>query len=217
MTLEIIIEVILFGFALSMDAFMVSITEGLTFKDLNKKKSVFIAFTYGFFQALFPIIGYFLIHLARIVVGNEASSKFGHILDTTVSWLSFALLLFLGIKMIIEALKEAKLETEEKSDKFFSVKEVLIMGVATAIDALATGVAFNNTNASGETFSTPSTIWLHASIIMVITFFMCLIGIILARQISKLLKGRFEITGIIGGSILILLGIWILLSHYFNI
>ena len=145
MTLEIIIEVILFGFALSMDAFMVSITEGLTFKDLNKKKSVFIAFTYGFFQALFPIIGYFLIHLARIVVGNEASSKFGHILDTTVSWLSFALLLFLGIKMIIEALKEAKLETEERSDKFFSIKEVLIMGVATAIDALATGVAFNNT------------------------------------------------------------------------
>lgn len=214
---ERIIQVVLFGIALSMDAFMVSITQGLTFNDLNKKKSVFIAFIYGFFQALFPIIGFFLIELLTWLVGESSEANLSEILKAIISWTAFGLLVFLGVKMIIEAVKEQKKDESEKTERKFTVKEVLIMGVVTAIDALATGIAFHNTSKSGVPFSTSVTIFNHAIIIMVITFIICIIGLILARQINKLLKGKYEKTGMIGGIILISLGIWILLSHYFNI
>ena len=214
---ERIIQVVLFGIALSMDAFMVSITQGLTFNDLNKKKSIFIAFIYGFFQALFPIIGFFLIELLTWLVGESSGASLSEVLKTIISWTAFGLLVFLGVRMIIEAVKEQKKDESEKTERKFTVKEVLVMGVVTAIDALATGIAFHNTSKSGISFSTSVTIFNHAIIIMVITFIFCIIGLILARQINKLLKGKYEKTGMIGGIILISLGIWILLSHYFNI
>ena len=217
MTAERIIQVVLFGVALSMDAFMVSITQGLTFNDLNKRKSVFIAFVYGFFQALFPIIGFFLIEAITYLVGEATSTSASEVLKTIISWTSFSLLIFIGTKMIIEAIKEQKKDETEKVEKHFSVKEVLFMGVVTAIDALATGIAFHNTSKTGVPFSTTQTIFNHAFIIMMCTFIICIIGLVLARQINKLLKGKYEKTGIIGGIILILLGIWIILSHYFNI
>lgn len=211
MTFEIILQIILYGIALSMDAFAVSVTQGLTYSDLNKKRSVFIALTYGICQALFPLAGFWVVELVTIWVGAAGGETAGQIMSTVVTWISFALLLFIGGKMLIEAIKDIKKPEEEKEIKKFSVKEVLIMGVATAIDALATGVAFH----SG--LSTTSTIWLHAAIIMCCTFVISLIGIILARQVHKLLKGKYEITGIIGGCILIALAIWILLSHFLGI
>ena len=217
MTFEILLEVFLFGIALAMDAFMVSITQGLTFKDINKKKSLFIAFTYGFFQALFPLIGFFLIHLITILANESTSEKAGSIIEVVVSWLSFIILVFLGTKMIIEAIKESKKAKEERKETLFSIKQVLLMGVVTAIDALATGIAFHSTNTYGVSLSSTSTIWLHVAIIMAVTFVICLLGLILARKIHKLLKGKEELSSLIGGLILIILGIWILLSHYFNI
>ncbi len=113
--------------------------------------------------------------------------------------------------MLIEALLNIKKPAEEKKIKLFSYKEVFIMGIATSIDALATGVAFHSN------ISTNQTIFLHASIIMVCTFIISLLGIILARQIHKLLKGKYEITSIVGGTILILLAVWVVLSHYLGI
>ena len=100
---------------------------------------------------------------------------------------------------------------EEKKAKLFSYKEVLIMGVATAIDALASGVALHSN------MSNNVTIWLHVSIILVITFVLSFIGVILGKQIVKLFKGKYEVTQIIGGCILLTLAVWVVLSSYLGI
>ena len=211
MTIKIILEIILLGIALSMDAFAVSVTDGLTYTDINKKKSFFIAGVFGIMQALMPLIGFFLVEGITRIVGESGGASAGKIMSHIVSWIAFSLLLFIGGKMLIEGIKDLKRPEEEKEPKKFSVKEVLYFGFATAVDALGTGVALH----SG--LSNTSTIWLHVSIIMVITFIISLIGLLLGNKIEKLLKGKFEITAIIGGIILILLAIWIILSHYFGI
>ncbi|MDY5983582.1 MAG: manganese efflux pump [Anaeroplasma sp.] len=211
MQIEIIFEVILLGVALSMDAFAVSITDGLTYIDIDKKKSFFIAIVFGLMQALMPLIGFWLVQGITAIVGENGSASAGKIMSDIVSWTAFGLLLIIGGKMLIEGIKDIHKKEEEKEPKRFSIKEVLYFGVATSIDALGTGVALH----SG--LSSVSTIWLHVSIIMVITFSISLVGLFLGHRIEKLLKGKFEITAILGGSILILLAVWIILSHYFGI
>lgn len=207
----VIIEVILLGIALSMDAFAVSITCGLSYTDLNKKRSVFIALVFGVIQALMPLIGYWIVEGITFLLDETAGAKVGEVASTVVSCIAFALLIFLGTKMILEAVKEMKKTEEEKEPKKFSFREIMYFGVATSIDALGAGVALH------AGLSNNLTIWLHVSIIMICTFTISLVGIILAKQVTKLLKGKFEITGIIGGIILILLGIWILLSHFLGL
>ena len=211
MTLEIIIKIVLFGIALAMDAFAVSITDGLIYSDINKKKSFFIAGTFGLMQGIMPAIGYFAVEIISLIVDNSGSVDAIHVFETVITWVSFGLLLFIGGKMIFEGIKEINKPIEEKEDKLFSVKEVLIMGVATAIDAMAVGVSLH------AGLSDNVTIWLHVSIICVITFGISLVGLFLGKQILKLLKGKTEISVIIGGSILVLLAIWVVLSHYFGL
>ncbi|MBR6072391.1 MAG: manganese efflux pump [Acholeplasmatales bacterium] len=211
MNFEIIIQIVLLGIALSMDAFAVSVTDGLTYTDINKKKSFFIASVFGVMQALMPLVGFWLVEIISIIVGDAGGANAGKIMGDVVSWVAFALLLFIGGKMLIEGIKDLKKPEEEKEMKCFSFKEVLYFGFATAIDALGTGVALH----SG--LSTTGTIWIHVSIIMFITFVISLIGLFLGHQIERLLKGKYEITAIIGGAILIVLAIWIILSHYLGI
>ena len=211
MTWEIIIKIILFGIALAMDAFAVSITDGLIYKDINKKKIFFIAGTFGVMQGLMPVAGYFIVELISIIVGSGGSANALRIFATVITWVSFGLLVIIGVKMIIEGIIEIRKPVEEKKEKLFSIKEVLIMGVATAIDAMAVGVSLH------AGMSTNVTIWLHVSIICVITFAISLVGLFLGKQILKLLKSKTEVTVIIGGCILILLSIWVVLSHYLNI
>ena len=211
MTVAIILQILLLGVALSMDAFAVSITDGLVYIDINKKKSFLIAGLFGFMQALMPLIGFWLVEIITIIVGDAGGEKAGKIMSDIVSWTAFCLLLFIGGKMIIEGIVSLKKPQEEKEEKKFSYKEVIYFGFATAIDALGTGVALH----SG--LSNNYTIWLHVSIIMVITFIISLIGLFLGHQIEKLLKGKYEITSIIGGIILIALAVWIIVSHYAGI
>ena len=212
MTAEIILQVVLFGLALSADAFSVAVADGLIYKDINKGKSFFIAATFGIAQGLFPLIGYWLVEGISQLVGVSAGAKAGEIMALVVSWIAFALLLFIGGKMIFEGIKAVRTPEEEKKDKLFSYKEVLIMGVATAIDALAAGVAFHD----GE-LSNNVTIWLHISIIIVITFGISLCGVFFGKFFLKLFKGKTEITEIIGGCILVLLAVWVIVSHYTGI
>ncbi len=208
MSAQIILLVIYLGLALAMDAFAVSITDGLVYKDINKKKALFIATTFGVMQAVMPLIGYWLVEVIEVAVGND---KYASIMALVVTWLAFALLIFIGLKMLLEGIKELRKPLEEKKVKLFSYKEVLIMGVATAIDALASGVALHSN------MSNNVTIWLHVSIILVITFILSLVGVILGKQIVKLFKGKYEITQIIGGCILLTLAVWVVLSHYLGI
>lgn len=211
MTFEIIIQIILFGIALAMDAFAVSITDGLVYSDINKKRIFFIAATFGVMQALMPAIGFYVVELISFIVGNSGSNDAIRVFEIVVTWVSFALLLFVGGKMLIEGIVELRKPEEQKEKKLFSIKEVLLMGIATAIDAMVVGVSLH----SG--LSNNLTIWLHIAIIGVITFGMSLIGLFLGKQILKLLKGKTEISVIIGGCILILLAIWVVLSHYLGI
>lgn len=208
MTWEIIANIILFGIALAMDAFAVSITDGLIYKDIDKKKIFFIASTFGIMQGLMPLVGYFAVEIVSLIVGSSGSTEAIKIFGIVITWVSFGLLLFIGVKMLIEGIIEIRKSVEEKKDKLFSIKEVLIMGVATAIDAMAVGVSLH------AGLSNNVTIWLHVSIICVITFAISLVGLFLGKQILKLLKGKTEITVIIGGCILILLAVWVVVSHY---
>ena len=207
MTFDIISKVILLGIALSMDAFAVSIVDGLIYTDLNKKKSLFIALTFGLMQALMPLIGYWLIELIVYFVDEAGGQEVAKLVSLIITWIAFGLLLLIGGKMIFEGIKGLN-EENRKQKHPFSIKEVLMMGIPTSIDALASGFALK------AGISTNTTVWLHVSIILVITFVICIAGIILAKQIHKLLKGRVEITEIIGGSILVILAVWIVLSFY---
>ena len=212
MTVEIIIQILLLGIALSMDAFAVSITDGLIYQDINKKKALFIALTFGIMQGLMPLIGYWLVELVEFLVVNEGSAgSASKIMSLIVVWTAFVLLLFLGLKMLIEGILALKKKEEDKPVKLFSYKEVLFFGLATSIDALGSGVALH----SG--LSNNITIFIHISIIIVITFVISLLGVLLGHKIEKLLKGKVEITSIIGGCILLALAIWIVLSHYLGI
>ena len=211
MTFKIILQIILFGIALAMDAFAVSVTDGLVYSDIDKKKSVFIATIFGVMQGLMPLIGYFAIELVSYLVGENGGEQAGHVLSIVITWAAFGLLLFIGGKMLFEGIGDLKHKEENKEAKKFSVKEVLIMGVATAIDAMAVGVTLH------AGISTNATIWLHVAIIMVITFLICLLGLFAGKQIAKLFKNKYEVTVIIGGIILILLAIWVVLSHYFGL
>ena len=211
MTFEILIQIILAGVGVSADAFSVALTDGLVYSDINKKKSLFIALTFGIMQALMPLIGFWLIELVEVVAGDTIGSQAGNIVSKIVVWLAFASLLFIGGKMLIESIVELKKPKDDQNKVLFSIKEVLLMGVATSIDALAVGIALH------ADLSNTITIWLHVSIILVLTFSFSLIGLLLGKQILKLLRGKTEISGVIGGIILILLGVWIVLSHYLGL
>ena len=208
MTWIILLQIILLGIGLSMDAFSVALTDGLTYVDINKKRSFFIAAVFGIFQALMPLTGFWLVELVERLAGEIAGVEAGRIASKVVVWAAFALLLFIGGKMLIESIIEMRKPKEEKKERHFSVREIIFYGFATAVDALAAGVACH------AGLSTVYTIWLHVSIILVLTFSISLVGLFLGKQILKLLKGRYEISGIIGGCILILLAVWVVLSHY---
>ncbi|MDY6430026.1 MAG: manganese efflux pump [Bacilli bacterium] len=208
MTAIIIGQIILLGLGLSADAFSVALTEGLVCTDLNKKRSIFIAAVFGIMQAVMPLIGFWLVEGAEFIAGQVAGAKAGRIAAIVVVWLAFGLLLFVGSKMIIEAISSLRKPPEEKVAKKFSIKEVIFYGFMTAIDALAAGVAMH------ANLSNTTTVWLHVSIILVITFVISLIGLFLGKQILKLLRGKYEISEIIGGAILVLLAVWVVLSHY---
>lgn len=207
MTFQIIVQIILLGVALSMDAFAVSITDGLIYQDINKKKALFIALVFGLMQGLMPLIGYWLVELVEFLV-NGTGANAGNIMSAVVTWVAFTLLLFIGGKMIIEGILSLRKPQEEKIARLFSYKEVLLFGVATSIDALGSGVALH----SG--LSNNTTIFIHVSIIICITFVISLVGVLLGGKIEKLFKGKTEITSIVGGVILILLAVWIIISHY---
>ncbi len=208
MTFEIIIAIVFLGLGLAMDAFSVALVDGLTMKGITKGRSFFIAGMFGFMQAFMPLIGFWLVEGVERIAGSVAGEKAGEIASLVVMWLAFVLLLFVGGKMLIESIIELRKPAEEKEEKEFSYRNIILYSVLTAIDALAAGVALH------AGLSTTVTVWLHVSIILAITFALSLVGLFLGKGIIRLLKGKYEIAGIIGGCILILLAVWVVLSHY---
>ena len=186
---EKILTDILLGASLSVDAFAVTVGEGLSCPQNRMKNSLGHAIYFGIFQALMPLIGFYL---AGTV--SEKIMEFG-------PYISFFLLAFIGIKMLTDAMKN-KNENEKKDlvcEKFSHAKAI-ILAIATSIDALAVGVSFAFTENS---------VLLPCSIIGIITFLVCSLGGILC---SKLPKGSDKGAGIIGGFVLIGIGIKLLIQ-----
>ena len=194
-----LLSIILIAVGLAMDCFAVSIAQGLDtdVRDVKQQPKVLLmAFLFGLFQGGMPLIGYY------------AGTLFADFFSRYAPWIALALLAFIGGKMIIEGIQSLRKPSEEKNIRLFSIKEVLLFGIATSIDALGSGVALH----SG--LSNNTTIFIHIAIIISITFVISFLGVVLGGKIEKLFKGKTEITSIVGGAILVILAIWIILSHY---
>ena len=180
-----ILELIIIGFGLAMDAFAVSVGKGLTLNRVEPRHALKAGVWFGGFQALMPIIGYLL------------GQSFSSIVVSIDHWIAFGLLVLIGLNMI----REAIWGEEESQDSNFGVRHMFIMAVATSIDALAVGItmAFLGIN-----------IWLAAAIIGVITFLLSASGIYLGRTVGGKLGDK---AGILGGIVLIAIGIKILVEH----
>ena len=176
----------LLGVGLAMDAFSVSLANGLNEPKMRKGRMCLIAGVFAGFQALMPLFGYLL------------GSAFEKYIISFDHWIAFTLLAFIGIMMI----KESCCKEEEKTDASLCFKTMLLMAIATSIDALAVGVSYGilpNVN-----------IWVAISSIGIITFLFCVLGVKIGNIFGAKYKSKAEL---VGGIILILIGLKILLEH----
>ena len=201
MTLVLVLEIFLIGISLAMDAFAVSVTDGLCYHNLTKRKGVFIPATFALFQAVMPLIGFFI----AFGLGQAFKQTF----DEIDHWIAFILLFLIGAKMIFDAIKEFRSPEEEIQKKQFSIAEVLIQGVATSIDALFVGVSFAATDGLKE--SIPNVL-ISVLIIGCTTFIISLVGLLIGVKVGDILKKKAGITEIIGGIVLIGIGLKILIQ-----
>jgi len=181
-------EIILIAIGLSMDAFAVSITLGLSVYKPRVKEIITPGVFFGFFQALMPIIGYF------------AGKYFADKIQIFDHWIAFTLLGIIGGKMIIESFSKKE---EETSENYFQFIKMLVLAIATSIDALAIGVTFAFFKIN---------IFKAALIIGLITFFISMAGVKIGNIFGTKFKSKAEF---IGGAALVLLGIKILIEHLF--
>lgn len=179
-----LLELFLIAVGLSMDAFAVSVCKGLSVRKLNAGHAALAGLYFGGFQFLMPVIGWLLGYRFESVI-----TDFDH-------WIAFALLSLIGAGMI----KESREESEELSDDF-SFKTMLLLAIATSIDALAVGISF----AFLEVTILPA-----AALIGVTTFVLSAAGIYIGHVFGMKYKAKAEL---IGGMILILIGLKILLEH----
>jgi len=183
-----LISLIITAFGLSMDAFAVSLTNGMTVKTVKNRYALKTGFFFGLFQALMPLIGW--------VAGVSFREKMSNI----GPWIAFIILAVIGSKMIYEA-RKCDCERIEIKDTPRDTKSLLILAIATSIDALVVGVSFALLDVS---------IISSSLIIGLITFCVCTAGVHFGKKIGCICGNRAEI---LGGCILILIGIKILLEH----
>ena len=181
-------ELFLIGIGLSMDAFAVSICKGLSMQKIDKKYTLCIGLFFGGFQALMPLTGYLL------------GSQFSGYIERFDHWIAFVLLALIGFNMIKESREEE--EEEEKPYAGINFKELLILAVATSIDALAVGITF----ALLPDVNVP----LAVCLIGITTFVCSAAGLKVGNLFGLKYKAKAELAG---GIILILIGLKILLEH----
>ena len=178
---------ILLGVGLAMDAFSVSIANGLLEPGMRKRKRRIIAGTFGFFQFFMPMIGWVCVHY--IAERFEAFQK-------AVPWIALILLLFIGGKMLIEGIRSWKSDEEEPEAVRLSGPALLVQGIATSIDALSVGFAISSYG------------WLQAAvcaaIVGVVTYYISRLGLSLGKKAGEKLSGKAEI---LGGCIFIFIGL----------
>ena len=181
------VELVLIAVSLAMDAFAVSLCKGLSMSRLKLKNAAVIALFFGGFQALMPLIGWLL------------GKQFESYITSFDHWIAFGLLVLIGGKMIYEVLK--KDSCPAKGADVLDIKELLVLSVATSIDALAVGITF----AFLQTSIAPA-----VALIGVITFIISFAGVFIGHKFGARFKTRAELAG---GIVLILIGTRILLQH----
>lgn len=184
-----LLELFILALALSMDAFAVSICKGLSMPKLNKKHAVIIGLYFGFFQGFMPVIGYFLGFYFR-----DAIVSFDH-------WVAFILLSVIGINMIKEAVTTCPCEDELNAS--VDMKTMLVLAIATSIDALAVGITFSFLQVK---------LAYAVSFIGITTFVLSIAGVKVGNVFGIKYKNKAELAG---GVVLILIGIKILIDHLF--
>lgn len=180
-----LIQVMLIGVGLSMDAFAVAVCKGLKMKKIDLKYALLIAAFFGFFQGLMPLVGWFL------------GKQFEKYITDFDHWIAFGLLAIIGGKMIWEAFHSEG----DNCPIIYDIKELFILAIATSIDALAVGI----------TFAFLKTNILSAILIIgCITFVLSLVGVGIGNRFGVKYKNKAEFAG---GTILVLIGLKILLEH----
>ena len=163
--------------ALAMDAFAVAMCRGLEMKKLNVR--------HLFLIAIMPLIGW------------AVSVQFKKYIEPVDHWIAFGLLVFIGVKMIVEAFKG----DEEQNCEKLNFKMLLLMSVATSIDALVVGITF---------VATKTNVWIGCSVIGVVTFVLSAFGVLLGNKVGNRFSSKAEV---FGGAVLILIGVKIVLEH----
>ena len=198
---QLIFNSVLLGAGLAMDAFSVSIANGIVEPKMRKPRMLKIAGVYAFFQFLMPMLGWFLIVTLEEIF--KSFSKF-------IPWIALILLLFIGGKMIFEGIKESKgKQKEEETDKApakLTWTALIVQGIATSIDALSVGFTIADYSALRAFAS--------SLIIGVVTLVICLIGLVFGKKIGSKVS---SVATIIGGAILIFIGIEIFVKGIFGL
>lgn len=185
----IIVDMLLVGVGLSMDAFAASVCKGLQQKRVNWKHAFITALSFGLFQAGMPLIGWLL------------GSSFAALIEPVDHWIAFLLLAFVGGKMLWDGFHET---CDASAPDAFDAHELLVLSVATSIDALVVGISFAMTGID---------IWVAAAVIGGTTFVLSLAGFVIGNRFGA----RYERGAtIFGGVALIILGFKILLEHLFG-
>lgn len=183
------VEVFLIGVGLSMDAFAVSVCKGLGMHRVNYRHAIVIAAFFGAFQALMPVVGWLL------------GSSFAASVSAFDHWIAFFLLVAVGGKMLWDAFHGDDEGDIEPDEQRLDVKELVMLAIATSIDALAVGISFSFLDIN---------IGAAAAIIGVTTFVLSLVGVIFGNRFGM----RFERPSqIVGGLVLVAIGLKILLEH----
>ena len=181
------LELIMSSVGLAMDAFAVAICKGLAIRRASPKEMSAVGAWFGIFQALMPLIGFFL------------GFNFKSYIESIDHWISFVLLSSIGVNMI----KEAISDKSEKQDDSISVKSMLPLAFATSIDALAVGITFACLNVN---------IYASVTLIGSITFAISATGVMIGNKFGVRYKSKAEL---FGGSVLIFIGLKILFEHLF--
>ncbi len=179
------IELFLIAVGLAMDAFAVSVSNGMAIPNLRLRGALKFGLFFGFFQMLMPYIGWL------------AGQLFSHYITTFDHWVAFVLLAYIGIKMILDAKNG---EEASGSTKF---KVLLILAIATSIDALAAGITFA---------FMPGNIYYYVGVIGITTFVLSTFGALIGKRAGCALGSRAQIAG---GILLVFMGLKILIEHLF--
>lgn len=213
----IIVTALGLGVGLAMDACAVSMSNGLREPKMKIGKILTIAAFFGVFQMGMPIIGY----LALTVLNNILGEKFTTVFSYFIPWIALILLLYLGIKMLVDGFKSSdpckkcdnysicnehcdkKKESEESSGKTLTIKELFVQAIATAIDALSVGIIFAE--------KAPLEAYLSFLIIGVVTFIISVAAVFIGKKFGTIFSNKATIAG---GFILIAIGLEIFFTNF---